>query len=678
MACNNCNNCLETCNCIELSSSDSSILVAKNGCILDFKVNPAGGSGNLTSLTYNSGTRVLTYTNNLGNSNNITLSNDIQALGLSGNIITLSKGGGSVDLTSLLTIPTFAATSTSLVITAGGTHGFTPTIELVPSTDLGNSIILGTDHHPYARKVTMATGGCLSFTTTIVGGITTFTPIIDYTCLGSNLINGGWNTIGNAGTNPTSNFLGTTDNNDLVFRRNNIKAGQLGTQNTSFGVQALLNNISGTNNTAIGANSLLNNIGNSNTAFGWSTLQNNVAGTYNTAVGLGALLANIGGSQNVSVGQSSLVNNTGGSFNVAIGTATQGTNISGNSNITIGNNADVATGTTSNAIALGTNSIAISGQFSLSNTITSLNFPGLTTGVGYILTDIAGNGLLSLRPASGWSTLGNSGTNAFTNFLGTTDDIDLVFKRNNIKSGLLNTSLHATAFGVNALGAANTGDLNTAFGNVALLSNTSGNNNTAIGASVLQFNILGINNTGVGTNALKNTTGSYNTAIGQSALINNAGGSGNTAVGYTALNSIGSGTNNTAIGNAATTISSNTANGIALGANAIADNNQLAISPQITTISTPGLSTGVNYILTDLLGDGNLSLQSPPQNKIDEFIATTSQTSFTLTQSPIGDVPMYKNGLLTQKALHSVSGNTITYTGVALIAGDIIDFIYIY
>ncbi|HOU95686.1 MAG TPA: hypothetical protein PLN06_03570 [Bacteroidales bacterium] len=36
-----------------------------------------------------------------------------------------------------------------------------------------------------------------------------------------------WNVNGNAGTNPSSNFLGTTDNNDLVFRVNNIERGRL-------------------------------------------------------------------------------------------------------------------------------------------------------------------------------------------------------------------------------------------------------------------------------------------------------------------------------------------------------------------------------------------------------------------------------------------------------------------
>jgi trimeric autotransporter adhesin len=36
----------------------------------------------------------------------------------------------------------------------------------------------------------------------------------------------GWNTNGNTGTNPSINFIGTSDDNDFIFRRNNTRAGQ--------------------------------------------------------------------------------------------------------------------------------------------------------------------------------------------------------------------------------------------------------------------------------------------------------------------------------------------------------------------------------------------------------------------------------------------------------------------
>ena len=82
---------------------------------------------------------------------------------------------------------------------------------------------------------------------------------------------------------------------------------------------------------------------------------------------------------------------------------------------------------------------------------------------------------------SAWSLLGNGNTNAGTNFLGTTDFVDLVFKRNNIRAGLLHTS--NTAFGVNAL-SASTRDRNTAIGVEAMKNNTNGDDNVAIGPYV--------------------------------------------------------------------------------------------------------------------------------------------------------------------------------------------------
>ena len=48
-----------------------------------------------------------------------------------------------------------------------------------------------------------------------------------------------WHVTGNAGTNPTSNFIGTTDSKPIIFKVNNIKAGIVSgdtTGNTALGV----------------------------------------------------------------------------------------------------------------------------------------------------------------------------------------------------------------------------------------------------------------------------------------------------------------------------------------------------------------------------------------------------------------------------------------------------------
>ena len=54
--------------------------------------------------------------------------------------------------------------------------------------------------------------------------------------------NGSWSVTGNAGTNATSNFIGTTDNIDVVFRRNSLISGRIGVKNTSFGLNAFDSN----------------------------------------------------------------------------------------------------------------------------------------------------------------------------------------------------------------------------------------------------------------------------------------------------------------------------------------------------------------------------------------------------------------------------------------------------
>src|SRR5215467_5371107 len=50
-------------------------------------------------------------------------------------------------------------------------------------------------------------------------------------------------------------------------------------------------------------------------------------------------------------------------------------------------------------------------------------------------------------PLSAWSLNGNSGTNSDNNFIGTSDDQALVFKVNNVFSGIINRTHLNTAFG---------------------------------------------------------------------------------------------------------------------------------------------------------------------------------------------------------------------------------------
>ncbi|MBF4507854.1 tail fiber domain-containing protein [Flavobacterium sp. JLP] len=117
-----------------------------------------------------------------------------------------------------------------------------------------------------------------------------------------------------------------------------------------------------------------------------------------------------------------------------------------------------------------------------------------------------------------WDVRGNAGTTAGTNFIGTTDDMDLVFKRNSVLSGRIGTSGGNTSFGENALGSSVEGD-NTAFGYGALSSNDSGMFNVAVGFNALSQVTTGTQNVAIGYHALDNVTQEgFNTAVGDQAL----------------------------------------------------------------------------------------------------------------------------------------------------------------
>ena len=167
-----------------------------------------------------------------------------------------------------------------------------------------------------------------------------------------------------------------------------------------------------------------------------------------------------------------------------------------------------------------------------------------------------------------WSLLGNAGTTAGTNFIGTTDNIPLVIKVNNQNAGKIDNTNANSFFGYLA-GNSTTGLGNTAHGFQALYTNTSGTSNTANGANALYLNSTGGHNTACGVDALyTNTAGNYNTAVGENALYN-ATGLNNTASGYQALYANTVGNYNTAEGFQALYANVAGSNATALGHNAM-------------------------------------------------------------------------------------------------------------
>lgn len=168
-----------------------------------------------------------------------------------------------------------------------------------------------------------------------------------------------WSTLGNTGIT-TANFIGTTDSQDVVFKRNGIKAGYIGgttSFQTSFGVGALQSNgVGGTfggGNSAFGANALnATTTGGGNTAVGSSALLKNTSGAGNVAVGYLALEQNTSGSYNTAVGQLALKDVTTGSKNTAIGSKTGYGITEGNANTIIGANVTGLPATLSNNIII--------------------------------------------------------------------------------------------------------------------------------------------------------------------------------------------------------------------------------------------------------------------------------------------------------------------------------------
>lgn len=133
-------------------------------------------------------------------------------------------------------------------------------------------------------------------------------------------INNGWSLTGNAATT-TSNFIGTTDWQPLIFRAGNNLVGQLypAGDNTSFG-QLALKASTGKYNTAMGTSSLeYNTSGTSNTATGEASLRMNASGSFNVANGLNALYTNTAGNYNTAMGFHALYFTATTSGNTAVG-----------------------------------------------------------------------------------------------------------------------------------------------------------------------------------------------------------------------------------------------------------------------------------------------------------------------------------------------------------------------
>jgi hypothetical protein len=209
-----------------------------------------------------------------------------------------------------------------------------------------------------------------------------------------------WNTTGNTGTNPTTNWVGTNDTQPLAFKVNNVYAGWIdytGPNNNFFGFQSgNIGTISGSGNSAFGTQSLQAvTSGSSNSAFGFGALQSNTTGQNCTGLGEAAGDGNTTGSNNTYVGGNSGINNNTGTGITLIGCAAN-VSADGFSNATaIGDSATVGQ---SNAmilgngvnVGIGTSTPAAVSALEVVSTTKGVLFPRMTTTQKLAITPVEG------------------------------------------------------------------------------------------------------------------------------------------------------------------------------------------------------------------------------------------------------------------------------------------------
>ena len=299
-----------------------------------------------------------------------------------------------------------------------------------------------------------------------------------------------------------------TDTSSL-FIGEGAGARNIGSDNTAIGQGALSRTTEGKSNTALGSAALeRNTTGFGNTSVGSSALRRNTMGYDNTSVGILALFLNTTGYRNTAMGGFALRSNTTGFENTAVGFSALFANTTGSSNTAIGRSALNNNETGNNNTAIGYRVLAF-------------NSTGVeNTALGYEALSSNTSGIRNT--AVGGASLTNN----------TTGDNNTAVGRSTLFENT--TGENNTAVGFAALVSNTTGDDNTAFGFDALRSNTTGIANTALGEGAMESNTTGGFNTALGRNAMRDhVSGNNNTALGENAQVPNNTGSNQVRIGNT-------------------------------------------------------------------------------------------------------------------------------------------------
>lgn len=318
----------------------------------------------------------------------------------------------------------------------------------------------------------------------------------------------------------------------------------------------------------------------------------------------------------------------------------------------------------------------MNGNVRFSGALMPNNLPGTA---GQVLQS-AGSGAppVWVSSASGWGLTGNAGTSTLTNFIGTTDNVELNFRVNGNKSGAIDHILNNAYFGFQSGLSTTSASLNAGFGQEALktistanrnsafgyqaLKNSNGGSNTGIGASALTSNTSGSDNTALGKDALYiNTTGSFNVGVGSGVFLNHLTGDNNVAIGRDAFNGNTSGANNVAVGSLAGYANVSGSGNVFIGYNAgynETGSNKFILANTSTTTS-PLL---YGNFATNNLGIGTTSANAPLQ-----FNQTISGRKIVLWEGANNDHQVYGFGITSNILRYQVDAsvaNHVFYSGI--------------
>ena len=402
-----------------------------------------------------------------------------------------------------------------------------------------------------------------------------------------------WSLIGNAGIDPTTNFIGTSDATNVAIRSNNILR-LMFTQTHGIYFPPASNN-----------NSIVGNISNQPV---------NLTGGYNTLLGSGAGFASTAGNLNTGVGYNTLYNNTTGSYNTAIGEEALVTNSTGSNNIAIGVTSGYFNTSGSNQLFINSanhssypEDTTLSIVYGIMGTTVATQRLKINAKV-QINDGTVGNGYIPVSDAVGKLTLTDpmsiiTATPTLQNVAsaGSTYTGDLII--NGATLGLGGGGVPGnTVLGHGALPLNTTGANNTSVGYQSMANNTSGGGNTAVGLQALVLNITGNKNTACGEFSGFHVTSDSNTFVGYAAGFGVTGAA-NTAFGLSSLHNATTGFRNLAIGQSSlTTVTSgyyNSGFGDSTGLGITTGHSNSIIGRKITTGNINN-----NIFIGD--GDGNV------------------------------------------------------------------------